>query len=227
MGAAIVRDFAERGVPVIAQDILELERSPKIVAIVGDLGDEACLERLRAAVANSGASAVVVAHGTFAGSGPIDELEYASTRRLMEINFAVIPRLLEATLDSLSENGGVFVTIASQAALRGEPSNSIYSASKWALKAWSEATDSHLRSCGVRVRTICPGCTESPLLDDALDTLARANGRSREEYERRCLASIPARRFGTPEDIAAAVRFLVENEHAPSVLAVNGGEVPW
>ncbi len=229
MGAAIVRDFVEQGKRVIAQDVREIGAIGEgVVAVEGDLRDRLCLERLRGEVETSGLEAVIAAHGTFAGSGPLEKLERESTQRLMEINFSVIPRLLDALLEPLGRRRGVVVVIASQAALRGEPSNSVYSASKWALRAWAEAMDARLREqSGVRVRTICPGRTLSPLLNDALDNFARVEGITREEYEQRCFSLIPARRFGKPEEIAAAVRFLVAPAPRPNVLAIDGGEVPW
>src|SRR5205807_3933500 len=113
--------------------------------------------------------------------------------------------------------GGVFIAVASQAALRGEPDNSTYCASKWAVRAWAESSDARLWPEGVRVRAICPGRTQSPLLDSALETFAKADGLSRREYEQHCLGLVPARRFGTPEEIAAAIVYMSDGSARPGV----------
>ncbi|HEX7289943.1 MAG TPA: SDR family NAD(P)-dependent oxidoreductase [Conexibacter sp.] len=228
IGAAIARSFAERGVRVVAQDVRTL--SPpyaNALAIQGDLRERGCLERLRAAVAASGAAAVVAAHGTFGGSGPLDSLARDAVRRTMDVNFGVLPHLLDSTLDALRARRGVFVAVASQAALRVEPGAPAYAAAKCAVKAWADAADRQLCAEGVRVRVVCPGRTESPMLDDALELSAHAEGTSREAYEEECRRLIPAGRFGEPDDIAAAVQYLAGGGARPGLLAVNGGEIPW
>jgi 3-hydroxybutyrate dehydrogenase len=228
IGAAIVRALAEQGETVLAQDL----RPPpapygNVATIEGDLRDPACLERLGTAVAGSGVEAVVAAHGTFTGSGPFWSQDPASIRQLVDINFAVIPPLFDVMLPGLRTSQGTFIAIASQAALRGEPGSSTYCASKWAVRAWAETTDRSLRAEGVRVLAICPGRTESPLLWNAFETLAKSEGISRAEYEDRCRNQIPARRFGTPDEIAAAVLYLLTADARPPILVINGGEVPW
>jgi NAD(P)-dependent dehydrogenase (short-subunit alcohol dehydrogenase family) len=77
----------------------------------------------------------------------------------------------------------------------------VYAASKWAVRAWAESSDRYLRDQGVRVRSICPGRTESALLDSALATFSKAAALTRDAYEARCLALIPAGTFGSPEAI--------------------------
>jgi NAD(P)-dependent dehydrogenase (short-subunit alcohol dehydrogenase family) len=228
IGAAIARSFAAQGVRVVAQDVRAASLPyENVVEIQGDLRERECLDRLGAAVATSGATAVVAAHGTFGGSGPLASLEPDAVRRTVDVNFGVLPHLLDGTLDALRARHGVFVAVASQAALRVEPGAPAYTAAKCAVKAWADAADRQLRAQGVRVRVVCPGRTESPMLDEALELLAKAEGISRAAYEEQCRRLIPAGRFGRPEDIAAAVQYLVDGGARPGLLAVNGGEIPW
>jgi NAD(P)-dependent dehydrogenase (short-subunit alcohol dehydrogenase family) len=227
IGAAIARSFAEQGVRVVAQDVRAASLPyDNVLEVRGDLRERECLARLGAAVAASGAVAVVAAHGTFGGSGPLRSLDPDAVRRTVDINFGVLPHLLDHTLEALRARRGVFVAVASQAALRVEPGAPAYAAAKCAVKAWAEAADRQLSGEGVRVRVVCPGRTESPMLDDALELLAKEEGISREAYEEQCRRSIPAGRFGRPDDIAAAVRYLVGSGARPGLLAVNGGEIP-
>lgn len=227
IGAAIVRSFASEGLTVVAQDIRRGTHGPNVTEIVGDLRDLACLEDIARTAISTDATAVIAAHGTLRGSGPLADLQPELIRELMDINFGVIPNLFEVTKDALRASSGVFIVVASQAALRGEPAHSTYCASKWAVRAWAEAADRAARGDGVRVRAICPGRIESPLLDRALDMFASAEGVSRADYEERVRDLIPAGRFGQPEEIAAAVRYLSNATARPTVIAVNGAEVPW
>lgn len=228
IGGAVVRAFAATRERVIAQDLREpLFEEGNVVPIEGDLRDRTCLGLIRDVVGDDGAIAVVAAHGIFSGSGPLATLERESTRRLIDVNFAVLPALLDTMSASLRVTGGTFVAVASQAALRGEPDNSVYAAAKWAVRAWATTADEQLRSDGIRVRSMCPGRTHSPLLQDALTTFSKAAGMTRDEYEAHCLSLVPAGSFGTPESIAAGVLYLASSQPRPGVLAVNGGEVPW
>jgi NAD(P)-dependent dehydrogenase (short-subunit alcohol dehydrogenase family) len=230
IGTATVQAGLRRGYAVVAQDISEsvLAHLPSdgVTRAVGDLTSqdgiahvvEACGDRLDAAV---------VAHGV-AGAGAFEGLDEDTMRFVMRVNAASIPPLFSALLDLLVAARGAFVAIASQAALRGEPANSIYAASKWAVRGWVEGIAPAMAERGVNVRALCPGRTESPLLDTAQRDSAAAMGVSYESFVRDRLAEIPVGRFAKPEEMATVALYLADPDpRRPTVLAATGGEVTF
>jgi len=178
----------------------------------------ACGERLEA---------VVAAHGV-PGQGAFEAFPLDRMRQVMRVNAATIPLLFGDLLPSLERVGGSFVAVASQAALRGEPAGSIYAASKWAVRGWVEGIAPAMRARGVNVRTLCPGRTESRLLEQAQRDSAAAEGVSYETFVRDRLAEIPLGRFAKPEEMATAALYLCDPDPGrPTVLAVTGGEVRY
>jgi NAD(P)-dependent dehydrogenase (short-subunit alcohol dehydrogenase family) len=130
--------------------------------------------------------------------------------------------------DRLARAAGAHVVVASQAGLVGEPNNGVYCAAKFGLVGWVRAMAAETPRTGVRVRALCPGCTDTPLLQAAFAGMARDAGVTYEEMAARRAAAIPVGRLGRPEDQAAAALLLAElGGIGPTVAAVTGGEVLW
>lgn len=137
----------------------------------------------------------------------------------------------EAARRMVSANrGGRIITIASQAGKTGMPYLAAYCAAKFAVIGLTQSMAAELGPLGITVNAICPGTIDTPLLSvkgGVYQTFAGASGRSEEDYRQRLLRQIPARRFGTPADVAAAAVYLV-SEAASFVtgeaLNVTGGQ---
>jgi NAD(P)-dependent dehydrogenase (short-subunit alcohol dehydrogenase family) len=231
IGSAAVELLAAAGHRVIAQDLdpSALERRSDLAAerLAGDLRDQGHVEEIARVAGAEPLGAVVAAHGV-PGAGSLASMSRERLRLILEVNAGTIPALLAATLEPLRARGGTFVAVASQAALRGEPDNAVYCASKWGVRAWVQAVAPHLRGEGVFVRVLCPGRTEGPLLERALEGFAAEAGATLPEYVAGILALIPLGRYATTAETAAAAIYLADPSPArPTVLATSGGEVPW
>jgi 3-oxoacyl-[acyl-carrier protein] reductase len=110
---------------------------------------------------------------------------------------------------------GAIVNISSIVGLHGNPGQTNYSASKAGIIGFTKALARELGNRGVRANVVAPGYVDTRLTQVIADDMKQL-----------MLANTPLGRFGTPEDIAGAVRFLSSDEAAfitGEVLLVDGG----
>jgi 3-oxoacyl-[acyl-carrier protein] reductase len=115
----------------------------------------------------------------------------------------------------MRRRSGSIVNVSSIVGLRGNPGQTNYAASKAGIIGFTKALARELGSRGVRANVIAPGYVSTRLTDVIADDL-----------KDQMLAATPLGRFGDPEDIAAAVRFLCSDEASfitGEVLLVDGG----
>ncbi len=153
---------------------------------------------------------------------PFLETDEVFTARVLAINLAGPIRVTRAVLRGMLERRwGRVINIASDAGRVGSSLEAVYSGAKGGLIAFTKSIAREVARSGVTANAVCPGLTDTPLLDEikaanpdaerVLDAMARA---------------IPMRRLGRPEDIAPAVAFLASEEAGfitGQTLSVSGG----
>ena len=224
MGRAIVRHFAEQGATVVAADInLEAARQT-----IEGLGDKALAVSCNVADSDSVATAMAAVQERFgsldvvvnnAGIGSIDA--FADTpdehwQRVIGVNLTgtffcsreAVKLMLKATTP------GVIINISSTAAVTGEgPSH--YCAAKAGVMGLTRSMARELASNGIRVNTIVPGPTNTPMMADIP-----------EDWMQSMLKAIPLGRMGETDEIARVAAFLASDDASfitGQNLAVNGG----
>lgn len=101
----------------------------------------------------------------------------------------------------------------------GSVGDSDYSATKAALSGFAMTAAKELGSQGIRVNTICPGIVETPILKQSFSLMS-------EEEIRNKVSGYPLKRFGTPEDVANGVVYLLSDASSWVTginLAIDGG----
>jgi 3-oxoacyl-[acyl-carrier protein] reductase len=101
-------------------------------------------------------------------------------------------------------------------------SNSIRSATT----AWAKTLADQVAADGITVNTIAPGRIDTERIRQLDDDIATRSGQTREQVEEQSRASIPLRRYGRPDEFAAAAAFLVSDQASyitGVTLLVDGG----
>jgi NAD(P)-dependent dehydrogenase (short-subunit alcohol dehydrogenase family) len=123
---------------------------------------------------------------------------------------------------------GRIVNVASTAAVRGYRFNALYTASKHALAGLTRSLSAELLPHGVTVNAVCPGFTDTDLVKDAARSIAEKTGRSEAEAVAALATQNPIGRLVTPEEVAAAVLWLVGDGGASvsgQSIVIDGGTV--
>ncbi|MCR6499413.1 SDR family oxidoreductase [Shinella sp. CPCC 101442] len=195
-----------------------------------DVTDAAAVERgIRAAIAAAGDIAVLVNCAGEAPSAPFEKTDFALWQRVLSINLTGVYLVTQAALASVRRAGkGRIVNVASTAGLTGYAYVSAYCASKHGVIGLTRALALELARSDVTVNAVCPGFTDTPLIDGALDTISEKTGRSREEARASLARSNPQGRLVSPGEVAHTVSWLV-SEGASAItgqaIAVAGGEI--
>jgi NAD(P)-dependent dehydrogenase (short-subunit alcohol dehydrogenase family) len=134
--------------------------SERVSLVQLDVTDQASIEAaVKSILAETGNTLDAVVHNAgIAVAGVLEDLPDAEIRRVMETNFFGILSLTRALLPTFRAQGhGRIVLVSSQAALAGQPGNSMYCASKWALEGWAESLAYEVDPFGIDVAVIEPG----------------------------------------------------------------------
>src|SRR5262245_4109046 len=150
---------------LVKKDSLEaaLERSSlggKVAILHLDLTDEKSIHAAVAdVVARTGNKIDAVLHNAgIAVAGALEDIPQYEIRRVMETNFFGVLELTRALLPTFrAQRSGRIVIVSSQAGLVGQPANSIYCASKWALEGWAESMAYEVDAFGIDVILVEPG----------------------------------------------------------------------
>ncbi len=216
IGAGIARYLAERGWRVACADADGDALAPVAartggIAVQCDVGREADIERLIAvARAHLGRIDAIVSNAGVGGFGPLRETSLAGWNHVLATNLTATFLLARAAAADLKRTRGAIVAIASTRAHMSEPNTLAYSASKGGLVALTHSLAMTLAP-EVRVNCVSPGW---------IDTGKHGPLKPSDH------AQHPAGRVGKPEDVAAAVGYLLSEDAAfvtGSELIVDGG----
>jgi NAD(P)-dependent dehydrogenase (short-subunit alcohol dehydrogenase family) len=168
--------------------------------------------------ARSGRLDILVNNAGMLGSVTQADPEHASLdslRRILALNVEGVFLGCRAAIPAMRRaGGGAIVNMSSIAGLRASPQAAAYGASKAAVRQYTKSVARYCaeQKLNVRCNSVHPGDVRTPMWDKAAEEAARAAHRPVSEFIARELADCPLGEFTTPEDVAAAVCFLVSED---------------
>jgi len=211
IGAAIVERFQAEGTKVV---VLDLKGSPSV-----DITD---YDAVKKAVEAAGPVDILVNNAGWDMFKPFLKTDPAFWQKIIAINLVGPMNLLHCVLPGMAaRGGGKVVNVASDAGRVGSSGEAPYSACKGGIIAMTKTLARELATKGVRLNTVCPGLTETGMLESFMQGAGNPE-KLREAYTR----AVPIGRLGKPEDIAGAVLFLASDDAefiTGQTLSVSGG----
>lgn len=242
IGAAIARALHGAG----ARVTLTGRRAEPLEALAGELGsgaqvvsgmdvtDAAAIAAgLEKAHAGFGPVSLLVNNAGEAPSAPFEKTSLDLWSKVINVDLTGVFNVTQAVLADLKARGAEkgdarIVNVASTAGLTGYAYVSAYCAAKHGVIGLTRALALELARKGVTVNAVCPGFTDTPIIEKALLEIMQKTGRSREEALSAFTRSNPQNRLVKPEEVADAVLWLAGRGAASmngQAISISGGEV--
>ena len=237
IGAAIAARLVAEGARVSVLSRTQAE----IGAVATRLGDAAqalkadvthAEETRRAfeqAAASFGPIDILVNNAGQARSGLLHKAPDELWHQMLAVNLTGAYHGIRAALPGMLERGfGRIVNIASTSGLRGYPYVAAYCAAKHGVIGLTRALALEVAQRGVTVNAVCPGFTETALVEDAIANIRKVTGRSAEAAREALTRTNPQGRLIEPAEVAHTVAWLClpgSDAITGQSIAVAGGEV--
>ncbi len=228
IGLAAAQAFAKEGARVViaGRDPESLKQAkasigPNTVAVQADVSKLLDIDRTIAEAAKvAGRIDVLFVNAGIGHFAPIEQSDEAFFDRQFATNVKGAYFTIQKALPHMREGSSIVINASSVVNL-GLPNSSVYTATKAAIASLARSLALELSPRGIRLNIVNPGPTETPIFSrmglDAETTKGMAD---------QITASVPMKRFGSPEEVARAVLFLASDEasfvHGAS-LGVDGG----
>jgi NAD(P)-dependent dehydrogenase (short-subunit alcohol dehydrogenase family) len=230
IGAAIARSLAQAGArvslagrrhPPLAEVAATLPAGVALTLDAFDVTDPVSISHgVDRARSTFGPLSIVVNNAGEAPSASFDKTDLALWSRVLAVDLTGVFQVSRAVMPDLRRHGpgARLINVASTAGLTGYAYVAAYCAAKHGVIGLTRALALELARSGVTVNAVCPGFTETPLIESAVETIAAKTGRSSEAARAELAKANPQGRLVRPEEVADAVLWL----SSPGAAAING-----
>src|ERR1700737_2256488 len=230
IGLATARKFVEEGayVFVMGRRRSELDKAKALIGknvmtVQGDASVLEDLDRLYRIVKDTKQRIdIVVANAGFVEQQTIDVVTPEHFDKTFNINVRGVLFTVQKALPLMTQGGSIILN-ASIVAVKGLVAHGVYGATKAAVRSFARTWTTGLKDRGIRVNSLSPGATDTPIIDGQFTTKEQADG-----AKAAFAAATPMGRLGRPEELAAAALFLasVDSSFITGIdLQVDGGLV--
>jgi 3-oxoacyl-[acyl-carrier protein] reductase len=219
IGAAIARELAAAGATVVVGYRSGKDEAESLAGEIGGKAvqaDVAVAEEAKRLVEEAGDVDVLVNNAGVTRDGVLARMTDEDWRTVLETNLSAAFYTCRAvTRGMMKRRAGAIVNLSSIVGIHGNWGQTNYAASKAGIIAFTKSLAQELGSRGIRANVVAPGYIKTRLTDAIPD-----------EAQTKMLDLTPLGRFGDPEDVARAVRFLCSDDASfitGEVLVVGGG----
>jgi NAD(P)-dependent dehydrogenase (short-subunit alcohol dehydrogenase family) len=236
IGRAIAAALSEAGAAVTVLGRTETPLKEAVAAghargyVVADVTDEGATDlAIKQVAAARGPVDILIANAGSAVSAPFMKGSSAQFREMFDLNVMGVVHATRAVLGDMTRRGfGRIVVNSSVAGLKGYAYVTAYCMAKHAAVGFVRALAQETVKSGVTVNAVCPGYTDTDLVQSGISHVTAKTGRSQDAALADMLKDKPIGRLITPEEVAAAVLFLCSpgaSAITGTTLAVAGGEM--
>ncbi len=219
IGRAIALELKRAGTDVLCCDLPGTKENEEVAREVGGqalYADVTKEEDVAKLIADAGEIDILVNNAGITRDGLLARMSEEDWRAVIDVNLTSVYLMCHATIRGMMKRrAGAIVNLSSVVGIHGNFGQTNYSASKAGIIGFTKSLAREAGGRGVRVNAVAPGYIETRLTEVLPD-----------EVKQKMLEATSLGRFGQPEDIARAVRFLCSDEAAfitGQVLVVDGG----
>ena len=238
IGAAIAHALVTAGaqVTLMGRDAARLAYQAEVLSEAGtvhvqsvDVTSADSVAAAFAATRKHGFIDILVNNAGQAEAAPFAKTDLALWKRMLDVNLTGVFLCAQEVLPGMLERrSGRIVNVASTAGQVGYAYVAAYCAAKHGVIGLTRSLALEVATRGVTVNAVCPGYTETGLLEQSIEKIVAQTGRSEDEAREALLRSNPQRRFVTPDEVASSALWLCLPESRSitgQTISISGGEV--
>jgi 3-oxoacyl-[acyl-carrier protein] reductase len=237
IGFGIAKAFHDAGATVVltGRKAEDAEAAARRLGAAGglalDTGDLAQVDAVHAAAEGllGGGIDILVLNSGGPPPGPAVGVSSEAWQKQWNAMFVGLVRMADLALPGMIERRhGRLISVISSGVIQPIPNLGMSNAIRPAIVGWGKTVSNEVARHGITVNAIAPGRIQTDRVDQIDQGAAAKQGKTQDQVRAEAMARIPAGRYGTPEEFAAAALFLASDAASfttGSVIRVDGGQI--